>query len=304
MAQQVEQYKAQMKDIQGISYETKEKAPNICGIKIVSIAIFGSTARCENHADSDVDLLVIAEGIAKKRIQRIPDIVKIKRELNLGFPLDILLVSKDECQLNFRNHNPLYLDIALDAEIIYDTGFLENLIEETREYIDSNNIRRGVDSWSFPVKERTATNLSKISNKEWALVWLEDGRRDLLAASYLFDLELNEKSVYHCQQTVEKVTKAVLAVWGEFRKTHFVADALREECNKRELGEWKEKLIEIAEIGNKTEPQVSLSRYPGLTDNTLWLPYEEYDTNIAKEYLQNAEIAFKIGEEFIKWWFQ
>ena len=61
MAQQVEQYKAQMKDIQGISYETKEKAPNICGIKIVSIAIFGSTARCENHADSDVDLLVIAD---------------------------------------------------------------------------------------------------------------------------------------------------------------------------------------------------------------------------------------------------
>jgi predicted nucleotidyltransferase len=138
-----------MKDIQSISNEIRGKAKNLSGIKIISLAIFGSTARRASHADSDVDLLVVAEGIAKKRIQRIPDIVKIKRELNLGFPLDILLVSKNECQLNFRNHNPLYLDIALDAEIIYDTGFLKNLIKETREYIDSNNIRRGVDSWSF-----------------------------------------------------------------------------------------------------------------------------------------------------------
>ena len=94
-----------------------------------------------------------------------------------------------------------------------------------------------------------------------------------------------------------------------------MADALREECNKRELGEWKEKLIEIADIGDKTEPQVSLSRYPppapperggypGLTNDTLWLPYEEYDAAIAKEYLQNAKIVFKIGEEFIDWWFR
>ena len=293
-----------MKDILSISHEIREKAKNLGGIEIVSLAIFGSAARRENHADSDVDVLVVAEGIAKKRIQRIPDIVKIKKAFNLGLPLDILLVSKDECQLNFRNHNPLYLDIALDAEIIYDTGFLENLIEETREYIDSNNIRRGVDSWSFPVEERTVTNLSEISNKEWALVWLADGKRDLLAASYLFDAELFEKSVYHCQQAVEKVTKAILAAWGEFRKKHFVADVLREECKKRELGEWEEKLIAIADIGDKTEPQVSLSRYPGLTNNTLWLPYEEYDADIAKEYIEKAEIVFKIGKEFIDWWFR
>ncbi len=293
-----------MKDIRSISHEIREKAPNIDGIEIVSIAIFGSTARREEHADSDIDILVVAEGIAKKRIQRIPDIVKIKRELNLGLPVDILLVSKDECQLNFRNHNPLYLDIALDAEIIYDTSFLANLIKETREYIGSNNIRRGVDSWTFPVEERKATNLSGISNKEWALVWLADGKRDLLAASHLLEATLFEKSVYHCQQAVEKGTKAILAAWGEFRKKHFVADVLREECKKRELGEWEKKLIEIADVGDKTEPQVSLSRYPGLTNDTLWLPYEEYDANITKEYINSAEFVIKTSEEFIKWWFR
>lgn len=77
--------------------------------------------------------------------------------LNLGVPLDILLVSKEECEYNFRNHNPLYLNIAIDGRIIYDANFLERLIEETKEYIKTNNIRRGDGSWSFPVKDRVVT---------------------------------------------------------------------------------------------------------------------------------------------------
>lgn len=145
---------------QNVAQQIREKLGKLSGIEIVSLAIFGSTARRENNVDSDVDLLVVAEGIAEKRIQRIPDIVKINRQLDLGIPLDILLVSKDDCLLNFRNHNPLYLDIALDAEIVYDDNkFLRDLIEETREYIDENNIHRDGDSWSFPVKRRTATVL-------------------------------------------------------------------------------------------------------------------------------------------------
>ena len=146
--------------IQIISRKIMAKIGNLSDIQIVSIAIFGSTARQDNSSYSDIDLLVVAEGIAEKRIQRIPDMVRIERELDLESPVDILLVSKDECQSNFRNHNPLYLDIAFDAEIVYDdSGFLANLMEETREYVSSNNIRRGVSSWSFPVKERVATEL-------------------------------------------------------------------------------------------------------------------------------------------------
>ena len=121
------------KYMQSISRQIREKIKNLSGIKIISIAIFGSVARHEDSADSDIDLLVVAEGIAKKRIQRIPDMIRIERELDPKSPVDVLLVSKEECQSNFRNHNPLYLDIAFDAEIIYDdTGFLEKLMEETR----------------------------------------------------------------------------------------------------------------------------------------------------------------------------
>ena len=293
-----------MDHTQSIFHQIRERIRDLSEIKIVSIAIFGSVARQEDNADSDIDLLVVAEGIPEKRIQRIPDMVRIKRKLNLEAPLDILLVSKGECQSNFRNHNPLYLDIALDTKIVYDdTGFLRSLIEETRRYIDSNDLRREDDTWSFPVKERVPTELSKITNKEWSLAWLADGKRDLLAASRLLEYALFEKAVYHCQQAVEKGTKAILAAWGRFKKTHLVADILRKECEGRELGGWKEKLIEIAGIGDKIEPHASLSRYPDLTNGILWVPHQEYSADTAKEYLKNAEFVIKTSGEFIKWWF-
>lgn len=156
----MEENVSEIDNIQSISHQIREKIRDLSDINIVSIAIFGSTARQESSANSDIDLLVVAEDIARKRIQRIPDMVKIERELDLESPVDILLVSKDECQSNFRNHNPLYLDIAFDAEIIYDdTGFLENLMEEIRKYVDSHNIRRGISSWSFPAKDRTVTEV-------------------------------------------------------------------------------------------------------------------------------------------------
>jgi len=290
--------------IKSISQRVWEKVGNLTWIEIISIAIFGSVARQEDDSDSDIDLLIVAEYIPEKRIERIPDMVKVKRELNLEFPLDVLLVSKHECRSNFRNHNPLYLDIALDAKIVCDdSGFLRNLIEETREYIDSRGLRREGDSWSFPVIERFPTELSRITIKGWAIGWLSDAKRDLVAASRLLESALFEKAVYHCQQAVEKGTKAVLVSWGRFKRTHFVADTLRIEIGKRDLGEWLEKLTKIADIGDILEPHVFLSRYPEVTDGILRLPSEKYDTDAAEQYLESAEHVVKTVEEFIQWWF-
>ena len=41
--------------------------------------------------------------------------------------------------------------------------------------------------------------------------WLLKARRDLESAKVLFDRELNDTSVYHCQQAAEKSLKAYLA---------------------------------------------------------------------------------------------
>lgn len=294
-----------MKKLTGITGIIKDKIKNLRGIDIVSVAVFGSTARHGEYTGSDIDLLIVAEGVSEDIIQRISDIVKIKRAFSFGLPLDILLVSKDECRSNFRNHNPLYLDIAIDGKVIYDNdGFLNDLIMETRDYVNSSKIVHSDGSWSFPVKDRSITYLSEVSNKEWALSWLRDSKRDLLAASHLMGISLYEKSVYHCQQAVEKAIKAILAVWGEFRRSHFVAETLRSECEAHQLSEWKEKLLKIADIGDMLEPHVSLSRYPQLVNNTIRRPYEAYNEDIAREHINNARYAIEATENFIEWWFR
>ncbi len=293
-----------MRELIDISENIRHKIKAIKGIDIISMAIFGSSARNGEYTGSDIDLLVVADNISDDLIQRVPDVVRIKRTLNLGLPLDILLVSKEECQTNFRNHNPLYFDIAIDGKIIYDAGFLEALIREAKEYISSKGIRHGDGSWSFPVEDRAITYLSEVSNKEWALSWLADGKRDLLAALHLMNAALYEKSVYHCQQAVEKATKAILAAWGEFKSSHFVAETLRSECENHQLDEWKEKLLKIADIGDSTEPQVSLSRYPRLVNDAIWRPYEKYSEDMAKEHIKNARFVVETSGEFIEWWFR
>lgn len=148
-----------MRELIDISKNIKGKIKDLEKIDVISMAVFGSSARNGEYAGSDIDLLIVADGISDNLIRRIPDIVRIKRTLNLSLPLDILLVSKEECLSNFRNHNPLYLDIAVDGKVIYDTGFLEALIRETKEYISSKNIHHENGLWSFPVEDRTITYL-------------------------------------------------------------------------------------------------------------------------------------------------
>lgn len=69
-------------------------------------------------------------------------------------------MTPEETISNFRNHNPLFLDIAVDGVIIIDNGkFLNNLINETRDYLEKSGIKRLKDGWEFPVKRGVPTIL-------------------------------------------------------------------------------------------------------------------------------------------------
>ena len=51
------------------------------------------------------------------------------------------------------------------------------------------------------------------------------------------------------------------------------------------------------------EPEVSLSRYPGISDDELWLPYEEYEEADANNALHKAGKVKLISGNFITEWF-
>ncbi|NIQ08047.1 MAG: HEPN domain-containing protein [Candidatus Korarchaeota archaeon] len=256
--------------------------------------VFGSYVRTQEH--EDIDLLLVLEEIEKNRIERIEDIVGFKRKIHA--PLDLLLLSKEECRANFRNHNPLFLEIAMDGEILLDThNFLRSLMEETRTYIKEKKIRRTTTEWVFPTEKREIP-LSDVTNKDWAESWLKDAKRDLKSAKILYQQELYEKTVYHAQQCVEKAVKATLICFGRFAKTHYVADILRKEMKQRDLDESVlETLIHISE---QLEPHHSLRRYPWISDAQIWVPSKEYDQETANDALQNAQKAISLTREFLQ----
>jgi len=273
---------------------------------IISAVLYGSWAKGTLTEESDIDILLISNEIHSKKHKRGKEIAQIKEWLSLGRPLDILLLTPDECVSNFRNHNPLFLDIACEGIILIDKeDFLKNLTEETRAYILQKKIEKLADGWRFPVLYREATYLSGVSNRDFAVAMLTDGDHDLNIGISIMKEGYFDKAVYHFQQAVEKAIKAVLISFGEFKKTHFVGEILIDKLKGIELDhEWKEKLFHIAKIGDEIEPEVTWSRYPGIDNGVLWIPYEEYTIDDALETKKMSEEVVKVTNDFIKWWFK
>lgn len=275
-------------------------------IKIRSAVIYGSWVSGKQTKDSDIDILLISDEINSRKHKRGNEIAAIKERLSVDFPLDILLMTTNECLSNFRNHNPLFLDIAWEGIILLDEGgFLKALVQNTRRYISESRIEKLEDGWRFPVKDRTPVYLSNVSNKDFAKAMLTDGERDFEIGLRILEGDYFDKATYHFQQSIEKAVKAVLICFGIFKKTHFVGEILLKELEKRELDDkWKEKLAQIAKASSEIEPEVTWSRYPAIDDDVLWLPYEEYTQDDANEIKEKCEDAVSAAREFFEWWFR
>jgi HEPN domain-containing protein/predicted nucleotidyltransferase len=272
--------------------------------KVIAAVVFGSQVKGLASPSSDIDVLVVAEGINPRRHRRGEEIVAIKHALP-GPHLDLLLLNREETVSNFANHNPLFLDIAEEGVVILDeAGFVEKLIADTREYVKRRGIKRVSDGWVFPVRPGVATPLSKVSNRDFALAMLNDAERDLAIGKLLAEQAFYDKAVYHFQQAVEKCLKAVLMAKGIFRKTHAVGEIVTALLDQGEFpSSWQLDLREAATISAGMEPDVSLSRYPGIAGDHLWIPSEEYSQEDAGEAGQKAAQVAVTARRFVAEWF-
>jgi HEPN domain-containing protein/predicted nucleotidyltransferase len=284
--------------------ENLEENRNSLPIDIKAMVLFGSWAKGAATPNSDVDLLIVADDLNPKRHRRGEEIAKIKRCLP-GLTFDILLHTKEEVVSNFTNHNPLFLDIAEDGKIILDDGeFLRHFIFETKDYVRRREIKRFGDGWVFPVEKGRPVFLSRVSNKDFAQAMLKDGERDFQIGKRLTEIGYYDKAVYHFQQSIEKSIKSVLIAMGVFQKTHLIGAILRKVITERDdIPKWKKELIEIAGISESIEPEMSLSRYPGIIRDSLWLPFEEYSKEDADGAMAKAEKTLSIAVIFVEDWF-
>jgi HEPN domain-containing protein/predicted nucleotidyltransferase len=283
---------------QSILSEITKKAKAYWKKDLVSVVLFGSFVKGVKY--NDIDVLIVLKDLPKGRTERIPKVVSFSRTLDLKTSVDILLYSHKECACNFRNHNPLFLDITLDGVVLYDRGgFAGGLIAETAGYLKDHNIVRKGTRWVFPFR-RGVYAMSKVTNKDWIMAWLDDAQRDLLSARALYEENLFEKAVYHCQQCGEKAVKAVLLCMGSFEKTHKVSVLLREEAADKNL--MSGDMPELVAISEFLEKEVSRSRYPELCNDHLWVPSKEYTEESAKEYIDSADKALWMANKFVEDW--
>jgi HEPN domain-containing protein len=272
--------------------------------RVTAAVLFGSLAAGRGTARSDVDLLIIAGGLPVRRHHRSALAAEIKRQ-RPGLPLDVLLLTADEARSNFTNHNPLFLDIAFDGIVVMDLdGDLTAMMAETREYVQRRGIVRTPDGWRFPIRPHAVAYLSTVTNRDFALGMLRDGERDWMIAERLVKEGFYDKAVYHLQQGVEKAVKGILIALGTFHKTHFVGALLRQAIEEGTIeAEWKDRLAEVAAVSEELEPDMSLSRYPAIINDALWLPSKEYTQEDARESAAKAARALSTAKSFLDHWF-
>lgn len=272
--------------------------------ELEAAALFGSFATGKASADSDMDLLVVGSELPAKRHRRAPQILEIKY-LFTGVPLDVLLMTLDEALCNFANHNPLFLDIAEDGVVLLDrNAHLAQAMRKTREYLRTSGIERTDFGWRFQVQPGVPTYLSKVSNQDFAQGMLTDAERDRRIGERLSADEFYDKAVYHFQQAAEKGVKATLIALGIYRKTHLAGGALKAVSQEADVPRvWRERLAEAARCCEELEPDLSLSRYPGIINDMLWLPSEEYTLEDARAAGIKAARCLEIAVAFVAEWF-
>lgn len=135
--------------------------------------------------------------------------------------------------------------------------------------------------------------------------WLKMAEEDLKDAA--IDIENNRfpSSVFHSQQSAEKVCKAMLSSLGiESGKTHFPSSLIELMVirgNKYQLqSKDLELLNRIVDFSKLLESQKESPRYGWETVDRIIMPSEIYDANKATALFKNAEEVMNLGREFLK----
>ena len=129
-----------------------ERLHETFGERLVSVMLFGSLARGDWSRDSDIDVLIVAEGWEEKPAwERIREVrkaeellersVEYSRAIDAGFVpiIQPYPLSSSEA----KRFNRIYLDAVLDGIVLYDRGgFMANILESLRKRLEGIGARR------------------------------------------------------------------------------------------------------------------------------------------------------------------
>lgn len=131
------------------------------GDRLISLVIFGSVARGTYRHDSDLDILLVIDGLPKGRIRRIAEFMEIEKKLEptltslrkdgINTELSPILKTPEEAEAG----SPLFLDMVEDARLLYDRdGFFSKILNQLRQRLIKLGARRiwKGDFWYWELK--------------------------------------------------------------------------------------------------------------------------------------------------------
>jgi uncharacterized protein len=131
------------------------------GPRLVSVAVFGSVGRGTPRPDSDVDVLIVAEGLSRGRVVRVAEFAGIEAELTEVFErlrrvgVSTVLSPVLKTSAEVEQGSLLFLDMLDDAKILVDRdGFLARVFAKFRERLarlGARRIWRG-NAWFWDLK--------------------------------------------------------------------------------------------------------------------------------------------------------
>lgn len=111
------------------------------GGKLVSVVLFGSRARGTYSRSSDVDLLVVADGLPDNVQERWETLKDARLEFLLGYgaKVETLLLTRNEVLDNFNSFSPLFSSFVMGSRVFYDKGFF---MKEFKNFVKSLSVTR------------------------------------------------------------------------------------------------------------------------------------------------------------------
>lgn len=119
------------------------------GDRLVSFVVFGSVARETYRFDSDIDLLIIAEGLPKGRMKRVAQFLTVEDRIEtfleslqkegMNTYISPVFKTPEEAEMG----SPLFLDMVEDASILFDrNGFFSKVLERLRNRLKELGAKR------------------------------------------------------------------------------------------------------------------------------------------------------------------